>query len=520
MNARRSFCAHERRSPSVKVAILGAMFESAELGHAIDDATFKKRAATLRADLLDAQYDLIEKHAFPVIILINGVDGAGKGETVNVLNEWMDTRHIQNHAFGPPTEEESARPLMWRYWRALPPKGKIGVLFGNWYTQPIVGRTTARISSEALDVEIGRINRFERMLCDEGALVLKFWFHLSKDAQKKRLKALAKSKATRWRVTKTDWKNFARYDRFAKVSERVLRQTSTGDAPWIVLEGADANYRTLTVATQILKSLKERLGASAPRGKAQPHAANVPPLLPSVDGVRILQTLDYQGARLGKARFEQGLPKVLGRLNALSRQLRDRSVVLVFEGNDAAGKGGTIRRITSALDARQYSVIQVAAPTQEERAQPYLWRFWRHLPGRGRFTIYDRSWYGRVLVERVEGFCSQDAWTRAYSEINDFELQLSTHGVVVVKFWLAVTKDEQLRRFKERETTRFKRFKITDEDWRNRDKWEAYEIAACDMIDRTSTSYAPWTLVEANDKHYARQKALETLCARLEEALG
>ncbi len=495
------------------------MFESAELGHAIDDATFKKRAATLRADLLDAQYNLIEKKGFPVIILINGVDGAGKGETVNLLNEWMDTRHIQNHAFGPPSEEERARPLMWRFWRALPPKGKVGVLFGNWYTQPIVSRVSGGLSTGALDAEIERINHFERMLCDEGALVLKFWFHLSKPAQKARLKALAKSKTTRWRVTKTDWKNFANYDRFAKVSERVLRQTSTGDAPWIVLEGADANYRTLTVATQILKSLKERLAATPTKTKAQAtHAASVPPLLPSVDEVRILQTLDYD-KRLGKARFEKDLPKQLRRLNTLSRELKDRSVVLVFEGNDAAGKGGTIRRITSALDARQYGVIQIASPTEEERAQPYLWRFWRHLPGRGRFTIYDRSWYGRVLVERVEGFCAQDAWMRAYSEINDFELQLADHGVILVKFWLAVTKEEQLRRFKERETTRFKRFKITAEDWRNRDKWDAYEIAACDMIDRTSTSFAPWTLIEANDKHFARKKALDTLCDRLEAAL-
>lgn len=495
------------------------MFESAELGHTVDDATFKKRAATLRADLLDAQYQLIEKKAFPVIILINGVDGAGKGETVNVLNEWMDTRHIQNHAFGTPTDEEQQHPFMWRFWRALPPKGKIGILFGNWYTQPIVTRVNGELSNGALDAEIERINHFERMLCDEGALVLKFWFHLSKSAQKDRLKTLAKSKSTRWRVTKTDWKNFARYDRFSKVSERVLRQTSTGSAPWLVLEGACPNYRTLTVATQILKSLKERLAAG--KTKAPANVAHVPPLVPSVDDVRILQTLDYDNKRLSKERFEKGLPGQLRRLNALSRsdKFKERSVVIVFEGNDAAGKGGTIRRITSALDARQYGVIQIASPTEEERAQPYLWRFWRHLPARGRFTIYDRSWYGRVLVERVEGFCAKDAWMRAYGEINDFELQLAQHGIVLVKFWLAVTKEEQLRRFKEREATRFKRFKITAEDWRNRDKWGDYELAASDMIDRTSTSFAPWTIVEANDKHFARKKTLDTVCERIEAAL-
>ena len=195
-------------------------------------------------------------------------------------------------------------------------------------------------------------------------------------------------------------------------------------------------------------------------------------------------------------------------------------MVAVFEGNDGAGKGSSIRRVTSALDARCYDNVSVAAPTEEECAQPYLWRFWRHLPRRGRFTFFDRSWYGRVLVERIEGFCSEADWMRAYSEINDFESRLSRHETVVVKFWLAISKDEQLRRFKQREKTPFKRFKITDEDWRNREKWDAYETAVCDMVDRTSTAGAPWTLVEANNKYFARIKVLKTLCAAVEAALA
>ncbi len=195
-------------------------------------------------------------------------------------------------------------------------------------------------------------------------------------------------------------------------------------------------------------------------------------------------------------------------------------MVLVFEGNDAAGKGGSVRRIIQALDARSYRVIPVAAPTEEERDQPYLWRFWRNLPRKGRFAIFDRSWYGRVLVERVEGFCSQADWMRAYGEINDFEEQMVRHRTVVVKLWLSISKDEQLKRFEEREKIGFKRFKITDEDWRNREKWDEYEMAVCDMIDRTSSEIAPWTLVEANDKYFARVKVLETLCERIEVALG
>ena len=240
-------------------------------------------------------------------------------------------------------------------------------------------------------------------------------------------------------------------------------------------------------------------------------------MLPAIDGRNRLGSLDLS-KRLPKQKYESQLEKWQGRLNALSRKPKFKrlSVTILFEGPDAAGKGGAIRRITGALDARQYQGISIAAPTEEERAQPYLWRFWRHLPRRGRFTIYDRSWYGRVLVERVEGFCTEADWMRAYSEINDFEEQLVLNHTVFAKFWLQISKDEQLKRFKLREKTSFKRFKITAEDWRNRKKWDAYQIAADEMIQRTSTSVAPWTLVEANDKSYARIKVLKTLLQRIE----
>ena len=225
--------------------------------------------------------------------------------------------------------------------------------------------------------------------------------------------------------------------------------------------------------------------------------------------------------QLPKKDYEAQLEKYQGKLNLLTRdpKFRKMSVIALFEGSDAGGKGGAIRRITGALDARHYRITPVAAPTEEERAQPYLWRFWRHIPRTGKVTIFDRSWYGRVLVERVENFCTEADWMRAYGEINDFEEQLVKNNTVLVKFWLTITKDEQLRRFKEREKTGFKRFKITDEDWRNRDKWDEYEHAVCDMVDRTSTEVASWTLVEANDKSYARIKILKTLCKQIEKAM-
>lgn len=492
------------------------MFESAELAHKIKKAVYDREAPKLRAALLNAQYDLFKNGRFPVLILIAGVEGAGKGETVNLLNEWMDPRHIHTHAFPGPSDEERERPAMWRFWRVLPPKGTIGVFFGAWHTQPIVERVQGELSESEFSQRISEILRFEKMLVDEGVLLLKFWFHLSKEQQSKRLKALEKDPRTRWRVTDLDWKYFKLYNKFIKVTEPFLRKTSTGEAPWIVVAGADPHYRALTVGRHLLAAMRERLDRKPLKHLPEKN----PPLLPAADNLNVLRALKLDQP-LTKANYEEQLEKWQGRLNTLSRHPRfnDISVVAVFEGNDAAGKGGAIRRVTGALDARSYHSVPVAAPTEEERAQPYLWRFWRHVPRRGRFDIFDRSWYGRVLVERVEGFCSEVDWMRAYTEINDFEQQLARKNIVVVKFWLAISQDEQLKRFKAREKVAFKRFKITADDWRNRKKWDAYEQAVCDMVDRTSTSIAPWTLVEANNKYYARIKVLKTLCQAIERGL-
>lgn len=491
------------------------MFESAELGHTIDKDTWKREVPLLRADLLDAQFDMLEKKEFPVVILISGVDGAGKGETINVLYEWMDPRHLSTLAFTAPTDEERARPTMWRFWRALPAKGKVGIFAGSWYSEPIAQRIAGEMRRSELDQRLDDINRFEAMLVNEGALVLKFWFHLSKEGQKKRLKALEKDPRTAWRVTKESYARLKTYDELQAVAGHVLRVTNTAHAPWTIVEGTDDRYRSLSVGRMVRDAIRQRLGQS------RTPVPVAPPLRSGIDDRTLLSTLDLD-KKLGKKEFEADLARYQGRLSELVRDPRFReqhSLVLVFEGSDAAGKGGSIRRVAAALDAREFQIVPVAAPTEEERAQPYLWRFWRHLPRRGRTAIFDRSWYGRVLVERVEGFCSEADWLRAYAEINDFEHQMVEAGAVVVKFWLQISAEEQLKRFKEREATEFKRFKITAEDWRNREKWDAYAGAICDMVDRTSTGLAPWTLVEANDKNYARVKVLKTICERLEAAL-
>jgi polyphosphate:AMP phosphotransferase len=492
------------------------MFESAELGHKIKKMDYEREVPSLREALLQLQYDLRESARYPVIILVAGMDGAGKSEMVNLLSEWMDPRFIRVHGIREPSPDERERPDMQRFWARLPPKGRIGVFFGSWYSGPIAERMKRVISRAELDQRLAEIVRFEKMLTDEGALVVKFWLHLSKKKQKKRLKDLEDNPLTRWRVTQRDWDFYDQYTRFYRTAENVLRETSTAEAPWLIVEGWDTHYRSLTVGRYLREALRRFQDESRPVQRVN----LAPPLEPSIDNVHILKRLDL-GLKCPKKDYREELEKQQGRLNLLTREprYRDISVVAVFEGNDAAGKGGAIRRVTGALDARQYEIVPIAAPTEEERAQPYMWRFWRHIPGRGRLLIFDRSWYGRVLVERVEGFCSEYDWLRAYSEINDFEEQLVRNRTVVVKFWLSIGKDEQLRRFQERENTPFKQYKITAEDWRNREKWEDYERAVCDMVERTSTDLAPWTLVEANDKYYARIKILKTLCQSIEAAL-
>lgn len=493
------------------------MFESAQLKHSISKTVYRREEARLREALLNAQFDLKEQGRFPVLILIAGVEGAGKGETVNLLNEWMDPRHIHTSAFSDPSDEERERPANWRYWRALPPKGEIGIFFGAWHTMPIVRRVMGEIDEGEFSQSIGDIKRLENMLCDEGVLLLKFWFHLSKRQQKKRLKQLEQDPATRWRVGDVEWDYFRRYDKFVGVCEPFLRETSTGDAPWIVVPGADSHYCNLTVARHLLAAMRQRLDERPARRSPK----RSPSLIAPVDNVNVIGRLDLLQP-MSRALYKKELEKWQGRLNLASRDPRFKniSMVAVFEGNDSAGKGGALRRVTGALDARTYDTISIAAPTEEELAQPYLWRFWRRLPRRGRFVFFDRSWYGRVLVERIEGFCSEADWMRAYSEINDFEEALVRHGTIVIKFWLAISKDEQLRRFRDRKHVAFKRFKITPEDWRNRKKWDLYENAVCDMVDRTSTVAAPWTLVEANNKLHARVKVLRTICEALEAALA
>ena len=495
------------------------MFESLQLKHRIDRVAYDAEEPVLRERLIDNQLELLEKASFPVIILLSGMDALGRSAAAKQLLSWMDPRHVRPYALMRPSEEELERPRMWRFWRALPPKGQVGLFLNAWYEGPTRDYFLGNMKPGHFRDRMEEILRFEELLANEGALFLKFLFMLPKEQSLKGLKGTGKGRAVAWKLSQDEVEiaeQFAkRYKKAMTVVEELVAATSQTHAPWIPLPSADARYRDLTIGRTLADAIEERLKTRAPVLSTGGTSAIV-----GDSGANILDSLDLNKS-LTRETYKTRLKHARNRLTRLTlgRKFETRALVAMFEGNDAAGKGGSIRRVVQALDPRMVQVVPIAAPSDEEKAQPYLWRFWRHVPRLGHITIFDRSWYGRVLVERVEKFCSQADWMRAYEEIRAFESELSDYGIIVVKFWLAIDKKEQLRRFKEREKVGYKRYKITDEDWRNRRKWSAYTQAVHDMVERTSTSRAPWTLVEANDKYHARVKVLETINERLKESL-
>lgn len=544
------------------------MFEVAELGQKVSKQDFAKAEMELRTALLEAQRQLRGSNR-SVVVIVSGVEGARKSEVVNRLCEWLDPRGVHTHAFWDETEEERARPRFWRFWRSLPPRGTIGVMFGSWYTQPIIQRAFGQLDDPGFEHEMRRCEDLERTLAADGTIFCKLWFHLSREAQSrvaaiqapkdggkgkkgkkakekarkkekkeaeqgkngkngkapKAAKAAKKGKGKKGKKGKKGWKlsplleEFSPlYDVFARVSEAAIRYTDTAHAPWHIVESVDSNYRDLSAGRILLNALQKGL-TNGPPVPAEPKASVEPALAPGaatvLDGVDLSRELEPDD-------YKAQLKHAQARVNELAWGLRNerRSVVAVFEGWDAAGKGGAIRRCVAPIDARLYRVIPIAAPTDEERAQHYLWRFWRHIPMSGTLRIFDRSWYGRVLVERVEGFAPPEDWLRSYHEINSFESQLAEHGIGVAKFWIHISPEEQLRRFEERGKIAWKQHKITDEDWRNREKWPDYVEAIDDMVKRTSTFDAPWTLVSGNDKRVARVQIVSTLADTMEKTLG
>lgn len=472
----------------------------------------------LRVELINAQFDLRDSSE-SLLVLIAGDDRLACEESIDRLHEWMDARFIRTEVFGPPTDEEAHRPRFWRYWRALPPAGLMGIHFGAWALAAVADRVCDRIDDDAFEWRIECVRAFERCLADNGTRLLKLWFHLPKNLHEKRLAKAAKGNGPSWRMSDRDSKILDTYDATVPVATRFLEATHTPACPWTVIDGSHRKTRDIEVVRRILTAL----ALDGTRSAREPgeSSTSVAPSVASRDSgetrlssLDLTPQLDYDDYRKRLEKQQRRVHKQVDR--AVEREM---SSVIVFEGMDAAGKGGAIRRLSRALSARDYRVVPISAPTDEERAHPYLWRFWRWLPRAGRMLIFDRSWYGRVLVERIEGYATEVEWKRAYGEINDFEAQIVDHGIPVVKFWLHVDPDEQLRRFEERKKTPYKKYKITDEDYRNRARFDDYVAAAEEMIARTDTERAPWHVVSANDKRHARVRVLETIADSLRRAL-
>jgi polyphosphate kinase 2 (PPK2 family) len=486
----------------------------------------------------------------PVMLVLEGWDAAGKGTLVNRLAQALDPRGFKVHPIFAPSEAERLRPWMWRFWQLLPAAGNWAIFDHSWYRRVLRERIDGTLEPHQWRQAFEEIRQFERLATDTGTIVLKFWLHISGHEQKRRFKRLERHRSTAWQVGKDEWHQHHAYDTWLAAAEETIERTAAADTPWTIVEATDRRFARVKVFRTIIEAVRGALArrestpAAAPAaaapvsqaaGEQAPLVATSPPLgqeketaapppqeesgavSPPPTALAPLKSSPLNRADLSQSvsreEYELDLKRLQKELFHVEHELYLARVpaVIVFEGWDAAGKGGTIRRLTRGLDPRGYEVIPIAAPDAWEKAHHYLWRFWEHVPKAGHITIFDRSWYGRVLVERVEGFCTEAEWRRAYLEINDFERQLADAGAAIVKFWLEIDAEEQLRRFRERQATPYKQWKITEEDWRNRQKRGSYEPAVAEMLERTSTAHAPWTVLEANCKLFARLKALRTV---------
>jgi polyphosphate:AMP phosphotransferase len=494
------------------------MLEKIDLSRKVSKKEYKAAK-----DELDRKLGVLQRRVkelkIPVIVLFEGWGAAGKGTLINELILPMDPRGFTVHSILPPNEEESLRPFLWRFWNRVPPRGRIAVFDRSWYRRALVERFEGDVKSADLPNVFHDIRSFEHQLISDGTVIIKFFLHISKQEQKRRFQKLTKNSATAWRVSKEDRKRYKQYKRYFEATEETLNETDSDFAPWTVVEAHDRKFATLKIFTTVVNSLEQHIRTMEKAGREQPEAPTVRSLPEQLDAT-VLRNVDLSKS-VDRETYRTKLVKKQKRLRDLEHEIYIRRipVVIIYEGWDAAGKGGNIRRLTQNLDPRGYEVIPISAPNDVEKAHHYLWRFWTEMPKAGHIGIFDRSWYGRVLVERVEGFCSEAEWKRAYGEINEMEKHIVNFGTILLKFWLHIDREEQLRRYEERVDNEYKRWKINDEDWRNRDKWDQYRVSVEAMLLRTSTRYAPWTIVESNCKWYARLKVLDTVIRSIEGAL-
>lgn len=493
------------------------MLEKIDLSKKVDKDTYKRVVEEEGARLGVLQREC-KAAGIPVMIVFEGMGAAGKGVQINRLIQALDPRGFSVYASNSSNEEAKLRPFLWQFWTRIPAQGRITIFDRSWYQSVQRDRFEGITTEHDLAGAYQDILSFEKQLSDDGMVIIKLFLHISQEEQKKRFKKLEGSKETSWRVSRQDWKRNKEYDTYLKINEEMLENTDTEYAPWTIIEATDKDY----AAMKILTTVTERLAYELERKKEQEKQKKEKNMTKPADRFQngVLSGVDLSKT-MTKEEYKKELDKLQKKLETLHSELyRLRiPVVLGFEGWDAGGKGGAIKRLTSHLDPRGYQVNPTASPNDIEKVHHYLWRFWNNMPKAGHIAIFDRTWYGRVMVERIEGFCTEEEWKRAYQEINEMESHLANSGAVVLKFWLHIDKDEQERRFKERMENPAKQWKITDEDWRNREKWNQYEAAVDEMLVRTSTTYAPWIVVEGNCKYYARVKVLRTVVDALEKKI-
>ena len=514
------------------------MLEKVDLTKKLSKEEYKEKMPQLEARLGRLQREC-KALGIPIMIVFEGFGASGKGLQIGRLIQSMDPRGFEVHPIKNETEEERMHPFMWRFWTKTPAKGRIAIYDGSWYRRVLIDRFEKRTKNKELADVFHSINSFEEQLAEDGTLIIKLLLDIDKKEQKKRFDKLEKNKETAWRVTQGDKERNVHYDEYAAMMEDMLFKTDTDYAPWTIVESMDKRFATLKIYTTVIKAMAdqiEKLQKEKEEKEAKKLADSESAAGGETDAVAEIakeadeEMKDLQVSILSKAdlslhytreEYKEKLDKLQKKMEKLHGELYRRRipVVLGFEGWDAGGKGGAIKRLTERMDARGYVVNPTASPNDIEKAHHYLWRFWRAMPKDGHVAIFDRTWYGRVMVERIEGFCTTEEWKRAYKEINDMEKDLYDAGAVVIKFWMHIDKDEQERRFRERQENPEKQWKITDEDWRNREKWDQYEDAVNEMLMRTSTDYAPWVVVEGNDKYYARVKVLRTVVEAIEARL-
>ena len=478
------------------------------------DEDLKQRLKISRDRLYELQMK-IKEHKLPVLVLFEGWGAAGKGSTIGKVIKSIDPRFFKVAAMSAPTEEELRKPFLYRYMKQIPEAGKFTFLDSGWMDETVKNVLLDDLSEDAYDQRIDSIKRFERQLTDNGYLVVKFFMHIEKEEQCARMEHLLSDKDTKWRVSKSDkWQN-EHYKKCLKVFDQYLRDTNLSTSPWYLIDAKDSKWAELQVLETLVSGIEIALQNSA---HSVPLLQNIFPL----ETMPKLNEIELNGKEIPEDEYKKELDELQNKLTELHNRLYRKRipVIITYEGWDAAGKGGNIKRITGALDPRGYEVHPIASPEPHEKARHYLWRFWTRLPKTGHIAIFDRTWYGRVMVERLEGFCSENDWERAYNEINEFEKELYDWGAVIIKFWVQIDKDTQLQRFTDRQNNPEKQWKITDEDWRNREKWDLYEDAINEMLQKTSTAYAPWHILESVDKKYARIKALKIIIEELEKVLN